>query len=328
MSPVSVCFSSSHPFIFCTCLSTGGSQVPDLAETLHQNQPPENQFPTNKVKHETVKPDWKKNNESTSLIQITIAEQTKLFHNLKVTMIFFNKNTTERNTGPTHTHTHWCYLVRRLCLIINRFSSAGTVCMSIFLLPSLDTRPRFLFLLSGRGAAVVSPSQAGRFGLLCSSGSCFDFLNLFLFCPLLPPLGKSSASFSTIFAPASLEVATGLFGFHGLTPPVLSGGWPFFALSDGLLGLEESSKKMCLFLWWLIFCFFFDGSWVDRFWGLLGKWPFIFRSEKRTNKSYNGEVYGCILLGECALKHGHANHAEAQLGLTSIAKPPKGKVRN
>lgn len=153
----------------------------------------------------------------------------------------------EKTLAP-HTHTHRCYLVRRLCLIINRFSSAGYMCSSVFLLASLDSRPRFLFLLPGQGAAVVSPSQAGRFGLLCSFGNCFDFLNLFLFCPLLPPLGKSSASSNMILLPVSLEEGTGLFGFHGFTLPMLSWGSSFFVLSDRLLGLQESLKKMCLFL--------------------------------------------------------------------------------
>lgn len=129
-----------------------------------------------------------------------------------------------------------CYLVRRLCFIIKRFSSVGYICTSAIFSASLDPRPRFFFLLPGWGGAAatttaaVPPSHAGRFDILCFSGTCFDFLNLFLFCPLFPPLGKSSASSKIILPPISLEEGTGLFGCHGFTPLVPSWALYVFVL--------------------------------------------------------------------------------------------------
>lgn len=146
-------------------------------------------------------------------------------------LFFQQKNSDELPPVKNNTLARWrpgCYLVRRLCLIIKRFSSVGYICTSAIFPPSLDPRPRFFFLLLGWGgaaattAAAVSPSQAGRFGIFCSSGTCFDFLNLFLICPLFPPLGKSSASSKIILLPISLELGTGLFGCHGFTPLVPS----------------------------------------------------------------------------------------------------------
>lgn len=184
----------------------------------------------------------------------------------------------------------WCYLLRFLCLIINRFSSVGYIGAACFLSPVL--RARFLFLFFSpfcfNSDPCMSPVTVSerRSGLLSLYPS-FVFLLLFLFflsglSPLPPPLGKSadSSKISLFDGSGSLEVGTDLLGFHGFALPVLSRCLHWLCLfSLGVASL--SAKNICLglglwflgvrwdvaldwwlFLLWLILCFFFGGPGV------------------------------------------------------------------
>lgn len=158
-------------------------------------------------------------------------------------------------------HINSCYLLRFLCLMIKRFSSVGYICASRFLSAIL----RFLFLLflflspfscfdpcislvtvQQRRSGLLSPCPSG-----VTEGACFVFFILFLFfffsfvfSSLPPPLGKSCASSTISLVGWSLEVGTGLLGFHGFTLPVPSCCLYFFVLGAGVLWSLSSLKKI------------------------------------------------------------------------------------
>lgn len=108
-----------------------------------------------------------------------------------------------------------------------------------FLLANMRAAAFLFFLFSPSGffdpdpciaPVTVQHRPSGLLSPCPSGGTFFDFFILLLlfffsaFSPLPPPLGKSSASskISLAFGSWSLEVGTGLLGFHGFPAPMLS----------------------------------------------------------------------------------------------------------
>lgn len=207
-------------------------------------------------------------------------------------------------------HKHWCYLLRFLCLMINRFSSVGYIGSAWCLLPAI-LRPRYLFFLPLAPSSCfdsdrcIPPAtfQRRRSGLPSRCPSTFVFFIFFPllffwaeFSPLPRPLGKSAASSKMIFLDGrgSLEVGTGLLAFHRFTLPVLCGCWYLLSFVLGVSSLKSLSLKniwlelglwllgvwwgVWLFLWCPTFGFFFGGPGVTGVWQVLVKQPFFFNS--------------------------------------------------